>query len=59
MEKNVILTLIEVAEKLRVSKHTIQAWMSPSSPNHRPDFASMARYAGRKSIFLEKEIDMA
>jgi len=57
MEKNVILTLIEVAEKLRVSKHTIQAWMSPSSPNHRSDFASMARHAGRKTIFLEKEID--
>jgi predicted DNA-binding transcriptional regulator AlpA len=57
MEKNMILTLIEVAEKLRVSKHTIQAWMSASSPNHRPDFASMARHAGRKTIFLENDID--
>ncbi|MDD3000730.1 MAG: helix-turn-helix domain-containing protein [Candidatus Riflebacteria bacterium] len=57
MEKNIILTLIEVAEKLRVSKHTIQAWMSPSSPNHRPDFAAMARHAGRKTIFLDNDID--
>lgn len=55
MEK--VLTLIEIAEKLRVSRHTIQAWISPSSPNHKPEFASMARHAGRKTVFLEDEID--
>ncbi len=55
MEK--ILTLVEIAEKLRVSRHTIQAWISPSSPNHKPEFASMARHAGRKTVFLEEEID--
>lgn len=52
-----ILTLNEIAEKLRVSRHTIQAWISPSSPNHRPEFAAMARHAGRKTVFLEEEIN--
>lgn len=53
-----ILTINEVANKLRVSKHSVQAWISPSSPNHRPEFAAMVRHAGRKSVFLEEEIDL-
>lgn len=52
-----ILTIIEIAEKLKVSKHTIQAWVSPSSPNHNPEFANLARHAGRKTVFFEEEID--
>lgn len=52
-----LLTLNEIAEKLRVSRHTIQAWISPSSPNHKPEFANMARHAGRKTVFLETEIE--
>lgn len=52
-----LLTLTEIAEKLRVSKHTVQAWMSPSSPNHKPEFANIARHAGRKTVFIEEEIE--
>lgn len=52
-----LLTLNEIAEKLRVSRHTIQAWISPSSPNHKPEFSSLARHAGRKTVFVESEID--
>ena len=52
-----LLTITEIAEKLRVSRHTVQAWISPSSPNHKPEFANMARHAGRKTVFLEKEIE--
>lgn len=55
MEK--ILTLTEIAEKLRVSRHTVQAWMSPSSPNHKPEFAALARHSGRKTVFIEEEIE--
>lgn len=50
-----LLTLNEVATLFRVSKHTVQAWISPSSPNHRPEFAAMARHAGRKTLFVEAE----
>ena len=46
-----LLTIAEIAEKLRVSKHTVQAWISPSSPNHKPEFADMARHSGRKTVF--------
>ncbi len=56
--KEKLLTLIEIAEKLRVSKHTIQAWISPSSPNHKPEFANLARHSGRKTVFLENEVDL-
>ncbi len=52
-----LLTIAEIAEKLRVSKHTVQAWISPSSPNHKPEFADMARHSGRKTVFIEKEIE--
>lgn len=52
-----LLTLNEISEKLRVSRHTIQAWISPSSPNHKPEFANLARHAGRKTVFIESEID--
>ena len=52
-----LLTLNEIAEKLRVSRHTVQAWISPSSPNHKPEFANMARHAGRKTVFIEDEIE--
>ena len=52
-----LLTLNEIAEKLRVSRHTVQAWISPSSPNHKPEFANMARHAGRKTVFIENEIE--
>ena len=52
-----LLTITEIAEKLRVSRHTVQAWISPSSPNHKPEFASMARHAGRKTVFIENEIE--
>ena len=52
-----LLTLNEIAEKLRVSRHTVQAWMSPSSPNHKPEFANLARHSGRKTVFIEEEID--
>ena len=52
-----LLTLNEIAEKLRVSRHTVQAWMSPSSPNHRPEFANLARHSGRKTVFIEEEVD--
>ncbi|MFZ5952102.1 MAG: helix-turn-helix transcriptional regulator [Candidatus Rifleibacteriota bacterium] len=56
-EKNEnLLTLSEIASRLRVSKHTVQAWISPSSPNHRPEFAAMARHAGRKTLFVEEEV---
>jgi hypothetical protein len=50
-----LLTLAEVAGLFRVSRHTVQAWISPSSPNHRPEFAAMARHAGRKTLFVEDE----
>lgn len=52
-----LLTINEIAEKLRVSRHTVQAWISPSSPNHKPEFANMARHSGRKTVFIESEID--
>ncbi len=52
-----LLTLKEIAEKLRVSRHTVQAWISPSSPNHKPEFANLARHSGRKTLFLESEVD--
>ncbi|PKL47731.1 MAG: hypothetical protein CVV42_11965 [Candidatus Riflebacteria bacterium HGW-Riflebacteria-2] len=51
-----LITLAEVASLLRVSRHTVQAWMSPSSPNHRPEFAIMARHAGRRTVFIRSEI---
>lgn len=51
-----LLTLNEVADLFRVSRHTVQAWISPSSPNHRPEFAAMARHAGRKTLFVENEV---
>jgi predicted DNA-binding transcriptional regulator AlpA len=51
-----LLTINEISQKLRVSRHTVQAWISPSSPNHRPEFAAMARHAGRKTLFIEKEV---
>lgn len=51
-----LLTLTEIAEKLRVSKHTVQAWISPSSPNHKPEFSSLARHSGRKTVFIEQEV---
>ena len=50
------ITLSEVAGLLRVSRHTVQAWISPSSPNHRPEFAVLARHAGRKTVFIESEV---
>jgi predicted DNA-binding transcriptional regulator AlpA len=52
-----LLTLQEISQKLRVSRHTVQAWISPSSPNHRPEFAILARHAGRKTLFLESDVD--
>ena len=56
-EKNeILLTIQEIANRLRVSRHTVQAWISPSSPNHRPEFAAMARHAGRKTLFVEEEV---
>jgi len=51
-----LITLSEAASLLRVSRHTVQAWISPSSPNHRPEFAIMARHAGRRTVFIEAEI---
>lgn len=51
-----LVTLNEVAQLLRVSRHTVQAWISPSSPNHRPEFAIMARHAGRKTVFIADEV---
>jgi len=48
--------LSEAAGLLRVSRHTVQAWISPSSPNHRPEFAILARHAGRKTVFIESEV---
>lgn len=51
-----LLTLHEAAELLRVSRHTVQAWISPSSPNHKPEFAIMARHAGRRTVLVEAEI---
>ncbi len=53
-----LLTLNEISEKLRVSRHTVQAWISPSSPNHRPEFAILARHAGRKTVFVEADVDV-
>ena len=52
-----LLTLTEIAEKLRVSRHTVQAWISPSSPNHKPEFSNLARHSGRKTVFIEQEVD--
>ncbi|HOI91762.1 MAG TPA: helix-turn-helix domain-containing protein [Candidatus Rifleibacterium sp.] len=57
MSSEKLLTLNEISEKLRVSRHTVQAWVSPSSPNHRPEFSSLARHAGRKTVFLESDVD--
>lgn len=54
MEK--YLDIVEAASLLRVSRHTVQAWMSPSSPNHRPEFAAIARHAGRKSLFAKEDV---
>ncbi len=51
-----LITLNEAAEILRVSRHTVQAWVSPSSPNHRPEFSMLARHAGRKTVFLESDL---
>lgn len=51
-----LLTLAEIAKILRVSRHTVQAWISPSSPNHRAEFALLARHAGRKTVFLESDV---
>ena len=59
MEKNSfnnLITLKEISELLKVSRHTVQAWISPSSPNHRPEFARLARHAGRKTVFLKDEV---
>lgn len=56
MSTDKLLTIPEIAKILRVSPHTIQAWMSPSSPNHRGEFALLARHAGRKTLFLEKDV---
>ncbi len=53
-----LLTLNEISQKLRVSRHTVQAWISPSSPNHRPEFAALARHAGRKTVFLEEDVEI-
>ena len=58
MSREKLLTLNEISEKLRVSRHTVQAWISPSSPNHRPEFASLARHAGRKTVFVEADVDV-
>jgi predicted DNA-binding transcriptional regulator AlpA len=56
MSSEKLLTLIEISELLRVSRHTVQAWLSPSSPNYRAEFAILARHAGRKTVFSENEI---
>lgn len=39
-----------------MSKYTVQAWISPSSPNHKPEFARLARHAGKKTVFVESEV---
>ncbi len=56
MKKDELLTIIQLADVLQVSRHTIQAWVSPSSPNHRPEFAALARHAGRKTVFYKNEV---
>lgn len=56
MKENELLTIVELADILKLSKHTIQAWISPSSPNHRPEFAALVRHAGRKTVFYKQEI---
>lgn len=56
MKNGKYLTINEIADILRVSRHTVQAWISPSSPNHRPEFSSLARHAGRKTVFIEEEV---
>ncbi|MDD3146217.1 MAG: helix-turn-helix domain-containing protein [Candidatus Riflebacteria bacterium] len=58
MPSEKLLTLNEISEKLRVSRHTVQAWISPSSPNHRPEFAILARHAGRKTVFVENDVEV-
>ncbi len=58
MTADKLLTLNEISQKLRVSRHTVQAWVSPSSPNHRPEFAALARHAGRKTVFLEEDVEV-
>lgn len=50
------LSIIEVSEYLQVSKHTVQAWISPSSPNYKQEFAYLAKHAGRKTLFEETDI---
>lgn len=56
MSENELLTIVELADILKLSKHTIQAWVSPSSPNHRPEFANLVRHAGRKTVFYKHEV---
>jgi len=51
-----LVSLKEAAQLLRLSPYTLQAWISPSSPNHRPDFARLARRAGRKTVFWRDEL---
>lgn len=50
------LNINDVSNLLKVSKHTVQAWVSPSSPNHKSEFALLARHAGRRTLFLEDDV---
>ncbi len=51
-----LLTLREAARLLRLSPHTLQSWMSPSSPNHRAEFARLALRAGRRTLFRSADL---
>jgi|GEM_PF-1121688 len=53
---DVFMTLPEAADALRISRHTIQSWISPSSQNFRPEFARLVKHAGKKTIFIPEEI---
>lgn len=51
-----LLTLREAARFLRLSPHTLQSWMSPSSPNYRAEFARLALRAGRRTLYRSADL---
>ncbi|HNV69431.1 MAG TPA: helix-turn-helix domain-containing protein [Candidatus Ozemobacteraceae bacterium] len=51
-----LLTVREAARLLRLSPHTLQSWMSPSSPNYRPEFSRLALRAGRRTLYRTTDL---
>ena len=57
MSEKKYMNISEVAKLLLISKHTVQAWLSPSSPNFKQEFSYLARHAGRRTLFEKKDIE--